>query len=120
MSTFVEKSFLVTYYASIHMAGSVEKAKDVIQQWALKGACVQVTECDYVFTGGREPGFVARLINYPRFPKTPTEISRDARELADLLATELGQISYSIERSNVTSYFEREGYSKQPGVNKGA
>lgn len=118
MSKFLPVNTVETYYASIHMAGSVEAAKDLIQLWALRGACVQVIPCDYIYTGGREAGFVARMINYPRFAKDPAVILDGAIELAEQLATLLGQLSYTIERSGVTTYYERVGYEKQPEVKK--
>lgn len=118
MSKFLPMNTVTTYYASIHMAGSVVSAKDIIQLWALKGACVQVTECDYVYTGGRESGFTVRFINYPRFPKDDASVLANAEELAEILAEKLGQISYTIERSGVTTYYQRDGYEKQPEVEK--
>lgn len=118
MSEFKEKDTVSTYYASIHMAGSIESAKDMIQLWVLRGACVQVTPCDYIYTGGREAGFVARMINYPRFPKDEMDIYLEAEELGRYLATRLGQISFTIEQSGATTYYEREGFSKQPEVKK--
>ncbi|URC22623.1 hypothetical protein KASHIRA_00290 [Serratia phage vB_SmaM-Kashira] len=118
MAEFREKGSVLTYYASIHMAGSIEAAKDLIQLWVLRGACVQVTPCDYIYTGGREAGFVARMINYPRFPKEESEIFLEAEALGNHLATLLGQLSFTIERPGVTAYYEREGFSKQPEVKK--
>ena len=87
------------------MAGPVEYAKHIIQKWALKGACVQVTECDYIYTGGRESGFTARLINYPRFPKENIKILDDAVKLGKLLLTELAQTSFSVETPENTFMF---------------
>lgn len=94
-----------SYFATIHMAGPVEYAKYIIQKWARKGACVQVTECDYIYTGGRECGFTARLINYPRFPKENKKVLDDAVELGTLLLTELAQTSFSVETPETTFMF---------------
>lgn len=91
-----------TYYATIHMAGQAEYAKLLIQKWVLKGACVQVQDATYIYTGGREEGFTARFINYPRFPRSENEIYNDAINLGKHLATELGQISFTIETPSGT------------------
>lgn len=87
------------------MAGDINVAKQLTQKWAMKGACVQIAECTYIYTGGREEGFTARFINYPRFPKDNSEIVSDATELAKHLATELGQISFSIESPTLISTY---------------
>ncbi len=101
-----------SFYATIHMAGDIHLAKNVAQQWAMKGACVQFSPVTYVYKGGREEGFTARFINYPRFPKEESEIYSDACELAERLIDALGQLSYTIETTNNTFYFERPGSNK--------
>lgn len=104
MSVFYNK-VCDSFYATIHMAGPADLAKHLIQKWALKGACVQVTECDYIYTGGRESGFTARFINYPRFPKENQKVLDDAIELGKLLVTELAQTSFSVETPDKTYMF---------------
>ena len=106
-----------SYFSTIHMAGALSEALPVIQQFVLKGACVQVAECEYVYTGGREKGFTARILAYPRFPKADASIFMEARQLGELLLDTLGQMSFSIETPRETVYFEREGAVK-PGAPK--
>lgn len=96
---------ITPFFATIHMAGQVDMAKFLIQKWVMKGACVQVSECSYIYTGGREEGFTARFINYPVYPKSEELIKRDAVSLGEYLAKELGQISFTIETpKNITTY----------------
>ncbi|QAY01412.1 hypothetical protein ZPAH1_orf00398 [Aeromonas phage ZPAH1] len=102
---FKETNTCGNYFASIHMAGPIEQAKNIASKWTLKGQCVQFTEVEYVYTGGRERGFVARFINYPRFPKQEYLIYQDAKELAILLAKELGQMSFTIETSMGNDFY---------------
>ena len=47
------------------------------------GLCVSVTETEFVYVGGREPGVIIGLLNYPRFPASQRKITRWAIELAD-------------------------------------
>jgi hypothetical protein len=61
-----------------------------------------VTPTKFIYTGGAEDGVCVRLINYPRFPKTPEEIVQTASELAEFLRSVLCQWSYSIETPTTT------------------
>jgi len=60
------------------------------------GLCVNITPLQFAYTRGSEPGFAIGLINYPRFPKKPEEIKKQAVELATLLKEEMGQNRVSI------------------------
>ena len=60
------------------------------------GLCVTVTPTTFVYTGGDEPGAIVGLINYPRFPKSQSEIRVEALKLASILATKLGQKRLSV------------------------
>lgn len=100
------------FHATIHMAGSLDEARPIIQKFVLKGACVQVAECEYIYTGGREKGFTARIMAYARFPKPNCEILKEANELAEELLVGLSQNSLSIETPVSSSYFEHEGAVK--------
>ena len=83
---------------SIFMAGDVDAAKDICQAYCDEvGFCVTVTPTTYVYTNGREAGFIVGLINYPRFPSTPLLIQDHAQRLAVQLRETLGQQSYSIQ-----------------------
>lgn len=86
-----------SFNVDIHMAGDVNAAGLEIQRYALDcGMCVTLTPQSFIYTGGREEGFKVGLINYPRFPKEPTEILARAHDLARVLRVQLGQQSYSI------------------------
>ncbi len=76
-----------TYTVSIHMAGDIEAAKNVIRRRCYNyGLCVTVTAALFIYTGGEESGFTVGLVNYPRFPATPDEIWQKATQLvAELL-----------------------------------
>lgn len=113
MNKFTElQAVELSFYATIHMAGDLHLAKNIAQKWAMKGECVQFSPVTYVYKGGREEGFTARFINYPRFPKSSEDIFDDARDLAESLVDALGQLSYTIETIEKTFYFERPGANK--------
>lgn len=95
-----------SYPFSIFMAGSIEHAILHCQEYCdEEGYCVTVTPTTYVYRNGQEPGFIVGLINYPRFPSTPDEIFRIARDIADKLRLHLYQDSYSIQTPTETHWF---------------
>ena len=49
------------------------------------GLCVTVTDTQYVYSNGGEPGIAVGLINYPRFPSTPDAIKQHAMAIAHML-----------------------------------
>ncbi len=49
------------------------------------GLCVTFTPTIYLYKGGQERGVIIGLINYPRFPKEPSEIRAMALDLAEKL-----------------------------------
>lgn len=61
------------------------------------GLCVTVTPTTFFYTGGAETGVCVRLVNYPRFPKEPSEIDAAAMALARELRDGLCQWSVMIE-----------------------
>lgn len=101
-----------SFWATIHMAGSLDEARPIIQKFVLRGACVETTEVDYIYTGGREKGFTARIMAYARFPKHNDDILSEAYELAKALLEGLSQNSLSIETPEHSHYYEREGAVK--------
>jgi hypothetical protein len=75
-----------------------DKVRQVCQEYVDDvGLCVWVTEGDYIYTGGREPGCAVHLMNYPRFPSTPDEIHCHAITLGGLLIDALEQYRVSIK-----------------------
>jgi hypothetical protein len=72
-------------------------ADEAIQGYVdLVGLCVSVTETEFRYTNGNEPGLIIGLINYPRFPSTPELITRHAIALAMILKDVLKQYRVSI------------------------
>lgn len=97
-----------TYWARIYMAGDISDARRVCREYAFNfGACVTVTPTEYVYSGGRESGFIVGFINYPRFPKEPQAIKIEAERLALLLADACCQKSWTVETPEVTCWFSR-------------
>lgn len=86
-----------SFNVEIHMAGDIAAAGQAIQRYAAEtGMCVTLTGQSFIYTGGREEGFKVGFINYPRFPKEPSDIVARAKDLAEVLLIQLGQHSYSI------------------------
>ena len=61
-----------------------------------KGFAVTLTETEFIYTGGNEPGIIVGLINYPRFPSTPEEIFNKAIEIGTALMYKFNQQRFSI------------------------
>ena len=92
-----------TDYATIHIAGDYEQAKQVCREFTKReGQCVTVTPTTYIYTGGEEAGVTVRFVNYPRFKDR--DLLGTARWLADELKTRLCQWSYLIETPTVTHW----------------
>lgn len=106
--TYQAKARVKTWYATLHIAGNIDVAKAFIQKRILnEGACYQVTPVDYVYSGGCEQGMTIRCIHYPRFVENgPEKLLERLMLLANDLAKELGQKSYTIETSDTTMYFD--------------
>lgn len=108
MTKIVKANTVGQFHATIHMAGDYKHAKQICRLFVMEGACVQLQECDYIYTGGAESGFTARIMHYARFPKEKDEIYSQAERLAYRLCRELGQTSFSIETPQESIYFETE------------
>lgn len=110
---FVARNTAKSFFATIHIAGDIDQAEFLCRQWVMKGACVQLSPCSYVYTGGVEDGMTVRLMQYPRFQRSEVEILEMAQELGSYLAQELCQISFSIETPYNTTYYQADGYEKR-------
>ena len=107
-----------TYWARIYvglkelsngMLYSVDKAKQLCQDYVNDlGLCVNVTETEFIYTGGGEPGVIIELINYPRFPCRDTVIRNHARVLAKKLLEGLKQLRLSIVFPDYTIMLTKE------------
>lgn len=92
-----------SYPISIFMAGDTSAAMDYAQQYCDEhGLCVTITPTTYVYTGWQEAGFVAGLINYPRFPETDDALWDTAEAFAAYLRERLYQDSYTIQAPDRT------------------
>lgn len=109
----VLKGMNKSFYATVHMAGDINHARQVIRKFVLEGACVQLTPCEYIYTGGLEVGFTARFIQYPRFVQHEHTIYRNAEKLGALLCEELCQASFTIETSAGVYYFQNKNIDKK-------
>jgi hypothetical protein len=92
----VTEKRVITFAATIYIAGDLAQAKQVCREFCMTGLCVTVEPVAYVYTGGEEGGVRVGLLNYPRFPADPAEITTKARALADLLRERLCQHSWLI------------------------
>lgn len=71
-----------TFWARLYLSGPIEVAKQTIRAECLReGLCVTIEPTTFIYTGGEETGYVVGLINYPRFPKSPEEITGRGHDL---------------------------------------
>jgi len=97
-----------SFSVQICMAGNYDDAQRICRQFCFEvGYCVTVTRTEYVYTGGQESGFIVGLINYPRFPKAPSEITDTAEQLGMRLMEGLCQQSFCIVTPADTIWFSR-------------
>ena len=94
-----------THVIKIYIAGDRNLARQVLQEYVMCGACVSISEEEYIYTMGNETGIVVNLINYPRFPKEPYQLLNQAYEIAELLIEKLHQGSCTIVDYNKESHF---------------
>ena len=92
----------------IYMAGDINDAKRELAKIASElGACWSVDSTEYIYSGGRELGFVVRTINYPRFPKPISQLEEEAVTTAKKLMKKLGQGSCSVVGPEETVWLTR-------------
>jgi len=93
------------WHATIYMAGDVSVAAQVCREECMRaGLCVTIEPCEYIYTGGQETWFSVRLINYPRFPSSPSAITARAKALAELLIKRTCQWSALVITPNHTEW----------------
>jgi hypothetical protein len=87
----MRKTKVKTYTATIYVGRKLHGGTVQPLSWGRKicqayvdavGLCVTFASTDFLYTNGKEPGFVVGLINYPRFPSSPNIIRGHALELA--------------------------------------
>ena len=101
-----------TFIAEIYMAGNYDLAKQTVRKYCLSGFCVSIEKVDYIYTMGEESGFVARVINYPRFERTSKEIKSRSMDLAQELLLDLHQGSCSVVFPDETVFITRRNKDK--------
>lgn len=103
---YVEHNRCSTDYVTLHIAGNFDIARQVAREYTFKhGACFQLTKVQYCYTGGEEEGLTARVIAYPRFPKSSEDLFNEMKAFADVLAEKLCQKSFTIETKTDTFYY---------------
>ena len=97
-----------SYPIDILIAGDLDTARTICREYCMDtGFCVHVLPATYIYTGGEEPGVRVGLIHYPRFPTSPLELFRRARNLGDRLLAGLCQHSYTIQAPDKTLWVSR-------------
>lgn len=99
------KAECLTHVIKIYIAGDKNLARQVLQEYVMKGMCVSISDEEYIYTMGNETGIVVNLINYPRFPKSKQELLTEAYQLAEHLIEKLYQGSCTVVDYSGESYF---------------
>jgi hypothetical protein len=89
---------------SVGVQGDIapEAALDICERFCTEvGLCVTVTPTTFLYSRGRERGFVARLMNYPRYPDRK-KLEKCAMTLGEILLRAFKQCRVSIEFPDVT------------------
>ena len=104
----LEVKSCATHVSEIFMAGDINDCKRFLaKRAAVAGDCWSVDATEFVYSGGRELGFIVRRINYPRFPQRQDETELQMIDLAKSLMEELGQGSCSVVGPETTIYLNR-------------
>jgi len=110
MKDWAEPKRVDTFYAEALLACDYDTAVKTCREYSFNvGLCVTVTKTRYVYTCGAEDGVIVKLINYPRFPKSPSEIKETAIDLGFHLAKKGFQGSFSIQTPTETLWYSRRG-----------
>jgi len=92
-----ETSSMNTKIVEVYMAGDISQAKQIVRLFVYREkCCVTVQPIDYFYNGGEESGFVIGFRQYPKFPKSQTEIKELAEKLAKELRCGIHQDSYMV------------------------
>lgn len=97
-----------THTVRLYLSGPIEVAKQVIREHVLAHPqCVTIEPTTFIYTGGEEQGYVVGLLDYPRFPSTPQEITEYARDLARKLLDATFQHSALIVAPDTTEWITK-------------
>lgn len=94
-----------SFWARIYIAGPINIAEQIVREFVMQGACVNIYQNKYIYTGGEELGYVVEFINYPRFLSSEERILENCIALADKLLDKTFQKSYTVVTPN-KSYFK--------------
>lgn len=95
-------TFTATIYVGLRHRASGEVTPRTVAVAAIQdyvdavGLCATITDTQFVYTDGGEPGIVVGLINYPRFPSTPQQIKEHALAIAKILLDCCRQLKVSV------------------------
>ena len=111
-----------TFYANIWLGRCegydgklvpVPSIRKICKKFVEKGLCVTITETEFVYTGGNEPGVIIGLINYPRFPSSDRAVMDNAYELANILMRKLDQFRCTIVTPRRTFLLENDDKTEE-------
>ena len=89
-----------TYWANIYVGRQrgydgeivpIEEIRQSLLDFCKCGLGVTMTETEFIYTGGSEPGVIIGLINYPRFPNSESKIRSTAIKLTRMLCKKFDQ-----------------------------
>lgn len=93
-------TFTATIYVGLkeRSSGVVwDESRDKIQAYVnAVGLCVTHTRTEFIYTNGKEPGFIVGLINYPRFPSSQEQIKAHAIAIAEMLLKACKQMKVTV------------------------
>ena len=98
----IEKSFNVQVWVGLRMGYSdilfdTGIVAEIIDAYTKEhNTCVTITDTEFRYVDGWEPGVIVGFIQYPRFPKKESQILEDAKNIAILLKKKLNQFRVSI------------------------
>lgn len=105
--TFVANIYVGLKHGYFGNITSVDTVRNWIQDFCNEVKLgVTLTETQFIYVDGREPGVIVGLINYPRFPKTILEIKATAMEMGEGLMKLCHQERISIVFSDETIMLE--------------
>ena len=113
VKTFTADIYLGLAAGYTDKCSTIDEVREICDSFVEKGLCVTIQQTEFRYTGGSEPGAIIGLINYPRFPKTETQIMFDATDLANLLMEELNQFRCTIVTSEWTYLLENKNMPKE-------
>lgn len=98
----------VQYSELIH---DIDEVRDLCDQYVNEEKqCVTITETEFRYVDGWEPGVIVGFVNYPRYPMEPKEIKARALQLAEILMYGLDQYRVTVTFLDKTVMLENEKF----------